>query len=359
MKLKLKFNAGVEYDHKLILSSIGINGLWVYDLISHKIIAYRKFEREEKSYAIHRKAFLYRDEAWFIPQNGNYIAIVNLINYEISYMELQYQRLNKKGIDLLNAKTYDGGIIEEQMLYMVPSGIGTLNVIDMKEKKIRKCWDIDTGDNVLTHGFYWKKSIYLYFADSLKMKKIDIETEKITEIDLSAGEVAGMVYGEAVVDHVRDMVYIGSGKNNAFVTCVDLKKMTKYQVKLDQGIVTEHASYFEGKAWFWGVETNRVVIFDPLLKKVQIRTLDDDEKAIYIFIDSIKDNMILSRDGQCWYRHVANGKLEKGEIEIEFNDIKEILERDTDQKIWDIWEENASGMIHEEYIPLEYFLKNL
>lgn len=354
--MKVRFNAGIEYDNKLVLSSIDINGLWIYDLLQKKIVAYKRFEKERKSFAIHRKAFLYNNEAWFLPQNGEYIAIVNLCNYEISYMEMKYMNRNMKGIEMLNSKVYDGGIIEERYLYVVPSGIDTVNIIDLKEKEIITTRCIE--EDVLAHAFYWGNVLYLYGMEG-KLKKMDITTGEIESVDLINNIDQEATYGEAVVDTKHAIAYIGPGKNNSFITCVDLKKNKKYEILLGETIQTEYAKCIGDRIWFWGCTVNKVIIYDLNTKEIEIRRLHDNNNAVYVFIDSKHDNMVLVRDDQRLYRYGYDvDDIQQVNINIEFNDIQKIFQGNKDEKIWDILEVVEGGIIHEEDIPLQYYLDN-
>lgn len=67
------------------------------------IIKYIKsFSKEKPCFAIHKTAFLYKNEACFIPQHGEYIAVVNLETFEIDYLLPVFQKRIKNAIAKLD-----------------------------------------------------------------------------------------------------------------------------------------------------------------------------------------------------------------------------------------------------------------
>ena len=134
IKAKLRFNAGVEYKNKIYASAVNINGLFQLDLITHELIYLKSFMKEKACFAIHRMAFLYGNEAWFVPQNGIYIAVVNLDTLDVEYLKPPFKKINEDAVSKIGAVYYTGNIIEEKYLYLIPTTIDTLLVIDLEKK---------------------------------------------------------------------------------------------------------------------------------------------------------------------------------------------------------------------------------
>lgn len=354
-ELNLIFNTGVKYKERLILSSNEMNGMWVYDLVKGQLVNYKKFEKEDNCYAIHRKAFLYKDEAWFIPQNGKYIAIVDLLSYEIEYMDLPYKALNEKGMSASGCVTYDGGLIDSRYLYIVPAGIDALNIVDLEKRTIKTYYGVNNGQDFLAHGFVWKNSIYLYSWKSLCFKVLNMETGEVTVEDYSHDE-ADTIYGEAVIDERTAVVYIGPGKDNNKITYINLKNKTKGEIVLTEFINTELAINHGEDIIFAGFQWDGVIILNKNTKKVMILELSSAHNLLVAaHIDSLKDDIFISRDGCCIYQYDDTKQLIKKELKISLSDLERIIKCEADENIWNLI--SRDGKIIEGIISLDTYLE--
>lgn len=178
-KIKLRFNAGVEYKNKIYASAININGLFQLDLTTYKVTYIKNFSKEKPCYAIHRTAFLYKNEAWFIPQNGQYIAIANLDTLEMEYLEVPYQRINENAVLQIGAVYYSGDIIGNRYLYLIPTNIDTLLLIDLEDKVLYPYYNVALDDEYFLFGTYANKSIYLFPRIGRSLVKLDLKTNRI------------------------------------------------------------------------------------------------------------------------------------------------------------------------------------
>jgi len=161
-RMDLRFNAGVEYKGKVYASAININGLFQLDLSTKKVTYIKMFIKEKVCFAIHRMAFLYRNNAWFIPQNGEYIAVVNLDTLDIQYLLPPFNRSNKEAISKINAVYYSCGIIGEKYLYLVPTNIDTLLLINLDTRKLYPYYNVSYEGEVFLFGTYLNEAIYLW-----------------------------------------------------------------------------------------------------------------------------------------------------------------------------------------------------
>lgn len=361
-ELNLRFNTGVKYKERLILSSNEINGMWVYDLIEEKLVYHSKFEKEDNCYAIHRKAFLYKDEAWFIPQNGKYIAVVNLLTYEITYMDLPYESIHEKGMDISGCLTYDGGIIEDRYLYIIPAGIDALSIVDLEKRTIKTYYGINKEQDFLAHGFIWGDSIYLYPWTSLRFKILNIKTGEIIVEDYSYGE-SDTIYGEAVVDEKTATVYIGPGKNNNKITYIDLKNKKKEEIVLNncidgECINTELAIDRGEEVLFVGLQWDRVLVLNKDTKRVKTIELSSDRNVLTgVHIGSLKNDVFVSRDGGCLYQYDGTQQFIEKKLKIYLSDLKHIVKCSTYEDVWKLI--STDGKIIEEIMPLDTYLKNV
>jgi hypothetical protein len=357
LKVDINFNAGVRFKNKLILSSIVVNGLWVYDILLDKIVLYKRFEQEQTSYAIHRRAFLYNDEAWFIPQYGNKIAIVDLNHYDISYIEIPFKQFSEDGLKKTQAKTYDGGIFNEHYLYMIPTGIDALNIIDLRDRSVQTFYNVNDNE-VLMHGFFYENKIYAYSEDLL-IKSIDIKTGKVEIISRFKDNAKS--YGTACLDKTMKRVYLAPFGNA--IAYIDLQNMQKHEIELPESVMTECTLDYGEEIIFWGIRTDVVVILNKRTQNVEIRRLDTvaDLKDIrYIPVDSDEEKIAFSSDRQRWYRYLPKkNEFEDHLMCIDFDDVRMAVERETVEPIWKILNPSQDGILNEGDVPLEYFLEKI
>lgn len=242
----LRFNAGVEYNGKIYASAIHVNGLFQLDLYTHEVIRICKFTEEESCYAIHRKAFLYEHEAWFVPQNGKYIAVVNLDSFEIEYLNPIFNKINKCAVSRTNAMYYSGEIIEDRYLYLVPANVDTLLLIDLKTKELYPYYNVQEGDEYFLYGIYIEGYVYLF----------PINKNRIIEINLRTDE-------------------------------------RKQYTWKDSAFVYKQVIYFNEKLWFSPFDSKNILIFDLVKKGLESIPLGEfyNPKFTYDEIAVEEDNI--------------------------------------------------------------------
>lgn len=158
-QVNIRFNAGVEYKGYIYLSSLHINGLFRLDMMTQELSYIKRFEKEFSPYSIHQAAFLYGNEAWFIPMRGCYIAVVNLDTLTISYLDPPFHKTNPAAVD---KPLYGfGGVIEGRYLYMVPIKLDTLLVVDLKTKQLYPYYEIVSEKEFFVHGAYYRGKLYM------------------------------------------------------------------------------------------------------------------------------------------------------------------------------------------------------
>lgn len=179
--MKLTLNAAVEYKGQIFFSAVYMNGLFKIDIATKEIFFLKKFDKEEIYIGIHRTAFLYKNDAWFVPEHGNYIAVVNLDTLEITYKELLYKENNLKSI--VNVKYYSGAIFNEKHLFLVPSSLDTLVIYNLETKDIEQSYIVrDNEKECFLYGFYnsFTQCIQLDPFKGEYSVVLDLQTQKIS-----------------------------------------------------------------------------------------------------------------------------------------------------------------------------------
>lgn len=256
-KISLRFNAGVRYKEKIFASAIYINGLFQLDLATSEITYIKSFSKESPSYAMHRTAFLYKNEAWFIPQNGRYIAIVNLDTLEIEYLEPPYQKINKKATLRINAVYYSGGIIADRYLYLIPTNIDTLLLIDMENKVLYPYYNITRKDEYFLFGAFANESIYLCPYSGNSLIKLNLKTNKRERYTwkYSVGEFLEVAC-------FKNKLYFCPG-NSKFILIKDLNSEIEEKIYLNEFYNSKHTyeqiQVYKDKLFFIPFQGNKIL----------------------------------------------------------------------------------------------------
>ncbi|GFI07882.1 MAG: hypothetical protein HFI21_05015 [Lachnospiraceae bacterium] len=272
--LEIRFNAGVEYKGKIFASAIYINGLFSIDLNTHILTYIKCFSKEIPQYAIHRAAFLYKNEAWFIPQHGRYIAIVNLETLEIDYLEPPFQKINKSAITKINAVYYSGRIIEEKYLYLVPTNIDALLVIDLEYKKMYPYFDVTTENEFFLFGAYAKESVYLLSYSGNILKEVNLKTNTQKQYPWKYPFEAF-----AEITCYRDKLWF-SPICSDFILCMDLDTKECEEIPMkelyDSGCMYEQLQVYKDTLFFIPFQGNRILKLETDTRHLSQKVLSQE-----------------------------------------------------------------------------------
>ena len=177
-KIEISFTAGVEYQGRIYVSPLDINGLMEFDLTTQKLSYIKRFVKEEGYLGLHQRAFLYKNKAWFIPKLGQYIAIVDLDILEIDYIEPPYKIIKERTNTGIKALYYSGGLIAKRFLYLVPTNTDTFLVIDLETKTLYPYYDISIENEIFLNAAYQNEEIYLFPFIGNKMMKLNLYTKE-------------------------------------------------------------------------------------------------------------------------------------------------------------------------------------
>lgn len=187
--MKLHCFAGVEYNNKIYFSALNMNAFCELDLLTKQISILKLFDKEPLNSRLHRSAFLYKDQAWFIPQEGKFIVCVDLTNFNMTYYEVPYRYMNpvkKKRIFTV----YSGGMVyEEKYLCLIPYDVDAVTVIDMEKHVITPYYGINTEDNKKTVGaVYDNNCLTVLFDNAESCKRIFLQSGEVEKLPWCEGE---------------------------------------------------------------------------------------------------------------------------------------------------------------------------
>lgn len=128
-------NAGVEYRGKVYFSSFNPVGcLFCFDIEKGTTTFIKQFSVEVSQGMCHMDAFLYGNNAWFIPWDARRLVCVNLDSFEDEYFEIKCH-------DYANEHAFaDYLFFEDDKLILTPCGhrLDTMVIVDLKRHSIEE-----------------------------------------------------------------------------------------------------------------------------------------------------------------------------------------------------------------------------
>lgn len=184
--IKISFFAGVEYDNKVYFSAYTHNGLYEMDLETRDCRLISFFAKEDIAPMLHRQAFLYKEYAWFIPQEGKFISKLNLKNFEISYYNFAVEI--ECPSDVRQYHAFACGIKEKNMLYLIPQSVDAVVAIDMESDEIKEFHSvIDPKTEMAVDAAIHGDNLYIFFAESGYYRKLDLRSGDCQDYDFDKG----------------------------------------------------------------------------------------------------------------------------------------------------------------------------
>ncbi len=150
----------------------------------------------KKKEELYRDAYLYKNYAWFIPWMAEQILCINLDTLDCKYYDIPYGKLNEKDI-AYSVFTYffSSVMLNEKMIFCIPTGTDTAILIDMEQQKIIKYEGIvDVDRENFAYGACDKEWIYMSPYSGDRMVAINYITGKTKEYPwiYSCKEYSGM-----------------------------------------------------------------------------------------------------------------------------------------------------------------------
>ncbi len=294
--MELFFYAGVEYQGSIFFSASGeLNGLFAMDIETGKVQFLKFFEEERATLWPHRAAFLYEGEAWFIPQEAQYIANVNLKSMEITYYEVPFHKKNELSIKTDYCTYISGHVVCDRYLCLVPKDIDAVLVIDMELHKMYPFYNvIDPEINLVLDGFVSGREMYLLPQKAGSLLKINMETNERTSLEWNYRE-----YAFGSVSAFEEKVWF-SPMMEDYIMCVDKSNssMVKYAIpKPGERYCGEVCA--GNKLIFLPFMAKHFLVFNTQTKKSMLVRTDESEAIFseytnkFTAIDS-KDKIIIT-----------------------------------------------------------------
>ena len=207
-KYKVPISCGVEYNGDLYFASVVGNDLFKYDIRTNELTYVLSFDKEKDSSYLYRCAKLYKNQAWFIPQCADNIAVVNLDTLDIEYIEIQFRWIENN----IELKCCAAGVYKQNYLFVVPYDIDSLITINMQTKEQKVYYDVGSHNRKYIDAFYYNEKLYC----------IPWTAQKILEININNGErrtyewpFNDRQYSSVLLDNVNKNIWFVPAKSEA------------------------------------------------------------------------------------------------------------------------------------------------
>lgn len=280
-ELNIYFSAGVKYKNIYYLAASHINALFKYDEKENKLTFLLCFQKEKCKNYLYLKAFLYEDEAWFIPFQADYIAIVNLNDFSIQYLPV----ICKKKLKSTNYKYINILFFRKKYLCLIPQDIDAAVVYDLASKKGKAYYNIVENQEVYPyHGAIYKnKKIYFFPWTAEKILALNLETNEREFLLWNEKEED---YGDVIYDKKSGFLFHAPARaNDIMVDNLEgsICKKIRFAEWNDRKYRTYYSTNTEKNIFFWGHGKDIVIKINKEKCSFQLYNITQDFPGNYFF----------------------------------------------------------------------------
>lgn len=206
--MQFYFACGVEYKENFYLAAQECNALFFYNPKTKQLKYLTAFEKEKGIYALYRTTLLRGNEAWFIPERGEYIVCVNLDTMEKTWFPLE-GTITWNDIKIISAKMFS-----DRYLYTVPYSMDTAMIIDIEDKKIEKVKKVSNENHSFIDAYFYEDNICFVPREGKTYIQWNVQTDEVKEKNWSYSE---LMVVNALVDSECDTVWYTPGESQKIV----------------------------------------------------------------------------------------------------------------------------------------------
>lgn len=280
-KYKVPFSCGVEYNGDLYLASVVGNDLFKYDLRINELTYVLSFDKEKDSGYLYRCAKIYKNQAWFIPQCADNIAIVNLDTKKVDYIQLKFNWKENR----INFKYTTAGIFNKKFLYLVPYDIDTLLVIDMDFGEIREYCNIVNSEQKYGDAFYLNGYLYLIPWTASTALRLDLENGQAQPVQW---EWKKKDYVRVILDEVNSEVWFVPAAASQ-ITVYNWKRQRWNMIQCEGEIENYDVDYINSiygeivndEIIIFPYNSNYIIIIEKKTRHIKRIKVKDDNRKIF------------------------------------------------------------------------------
>lgn len=152
------FSTAVKYKGDYYLSAQNISGLFKHSERKNELSFLMPFKDVRPFKYQFVRSFIYKNEAWFIPQLADKVAIVNLEDLSVEYLNVLF----KSQFNITGVKYISYCIFEEHYVCFAPQDVDAVNIIDLETHEITAYYDAATETNNYSGVCYADGKLYFY-----------------------------------------------------------------------------------------------------------------------------------------------------------------------------------------------------
>ncbi len=178
--MKLEFYAGVKYGDRIFFSEYScLKGLFSMNHKGGEVKFLKTFEKETAMSRLHRMAFIYGHEAWFIPEEAEHIVCLNLETLDMEYYKVPCHMKNTNKVHGDYSTYTSGFVLKERYICLIPREIDTVLLIDMELHKMYPFYHVvDPEKERIADGLAVGDDLYLFPERGEGYTQINLTTGK-------------------------------------------------------------------------------------------------------------------------------------------------------------------------------------
>ncbi|MBP3805791.1 MAG: hypothetical protein J6I76_18230 [Oribacterium sp.] len=334
----LPFLAGVKYKGKIYFSMRNGNGLFSYNPAMKETVFLTVFSKEKICDFLHLRAFLYKNEMWLVPLEGDYISCVNLDSLEIQYFEV-FNRDRNSGKHLFYSV-----VLQDDYAFFLPNQTDTIMKVNLNSKKCEALYTADYLKSVWAiDGFVQNDILNVVRGDGDVGLKINIYNGNIIYENTQSN---GLSFHSCMLlgDECWMIPRSGDIRHGRIINNGDI-------------IFDEKNIHTDGGGYYRGAQNNNKLIFFPCDSNKRFVVFDTKSDDV-IFADGLLEKYkpngiwfecnIIDADEGCWAT-TTNGAI------IDFTDLDNV------KTYGSVINDNATDLIfwnYKKYGMIDRFLEN-
>jgi hypothetical protein len=357
MKKYIEFHAGIEYKNKLYLSAVYMNGLFEYDLNTEKVRYIKHFDNENKCRGLHRYAFLYKNEAWFVPEHADNIAVLNLDTLTLTYIKLPVENYDDS---ITCAKYFKGGNINDNQYFLIPAAMENILIIDLKNKNIETYSINKKKGECYSEGYFYNGTIFMYAMNGKYYLKYNLLSKTYEKVEV---EYEKYTYTGMYVDNLSNILWYAPGTgDNILIRNIANNGQKQLHIEIDTNGENGLLKFnwiipYKQFLFMCGCEIDKILRIDRMTYNLQIIDMNKTRKNdnYYIKMDSNEKLVITCDDGSIYIYNDETNEFDKFNICIEKSELCRMIDSlDLDwEKVFDCLTNDIS---YENWISFDYML---
>lgn len=170
---KINFLAGVQVGNVIYFSAWNVNGLFIYNLCTEECRFLKSFPGEE-NWGLHSEAVLHGNTIWFIPRASERIAIVDLDDLQITYLDLPERGYRPQDCNIPPRRMAVCHKEGERYLWLIPYAYKLFLKIDMENRQILDAQEWGASDFAIAVGMRVQDKLWVSIGSIQEIRIIDL-----------------------------------------------------------------------------------------------------------------------------------------------------------------------------------------